>query len=344
MVDPTIEKLNSLDTSTYKLYTTIDSQYITSCLSAAAYFKIPDKLKEGPKTTEELATEHSIIPDRLFRMLRLLASSGVFSYNPNTKSWSNTELSLSLSSEYNAVNSLIESFPDFNQTLLTLLPSLRSEQSSFALTHGVNLGEYLQESPSDRSIFIKVMRTLYENQRKYLKGLLNFEDSSTILMIGVGNDTYLCDILNDNPAAKGAMLELPSWKDRVLSQFIQANLSNRAEFIEGSPLDYIPQGYDTHIIKFYLNDYSDENALRILNNSRNSISDNGKCFIIEYVITEEDSSQTSVLLNDLYLLTYSNGLERTEPEWVNLLNKARYRIEKRILLEDKLNILICIPI
>jgi hypothetical protein len=285
-----------------------------------------------------------MIPDRLFRMLRLLASSGVFSFDPNTKSWSNTELSLSLSSEYYAVNSLIESFPDFNQTLMTLLPSLRSEQSSFALTHGVNLGEYLQESPSERSIFIRVMRTLYEDQRKYLRGLLKFEDSSRILMIGVGNETYLCDILNDNPFAKGGMLELPSWKDRALFQFVQNNLSDRAEFIEGSPLDFIPQGYNTHIIKFYLNNYSEENALRILNNSRNSIPENGRCFIIEYVITDEDSSQTSALLSDLYLLTYSNGLERTEPEWIHLLNKARYRIEKRILLEDKLNILICIPI
>src|ERR1700682_5474109 len=56
----------------------ITGYWISQAIYAAAKFGIADHLKDGPKTVGELATASSTNPDGLYRLLRALASVGVF--------------------------------------------------------------------------------------------------------------------------------------------------------------------------------------------------------------------------------------------------------------------------
>src|SRR5436190_22362333 len=56
----------------------ISGYWISQAIFAAAKFGIADHLKNGPKTVNELAAATSTNADALYRLLRALASVGIF--------------------------------------------------------------------------------------------------------------------------------------------------------------------------------------------------------------------------------------------------------------------------
>src|SRR5215471_6964292 len=56
----------------------ITGYWISQAIYAAAKFGIADHLKDGPKSVGELAAATSTNPDALYRLLRALASVGIF--------------------------------------------------------------------------------------------------------------------------------------------------------------------------------------------------------------------------------------------------------------------------
>ena len=56
----------------------ITGYWISQAIYAAAKFGIADQLKDGPRTIEQLAADTSTNPDALYRLLRALASVGIF--------------------------------------------------------------------------------------------------------------------------------------------------------------------------------------------------------------------------------------------------------------------------
>ncbi len=60
------------------MFQLLNGYRITQTLSVAAKLGIADLLVDGPKTPEELAAEAGVNADALYRILRALASEGVF--------------------------------------------------------------------------------------------------------------------------------------------------------------------------------------------------------------------------------------------------------------------------
>jgi hypothetical protein len=54
------------------------SKLISQAICIVAKLKIADYLKDGPKSVDELAEESKTHPDSLYRLLRMLASLGIF--------------------------------------------------------------------------------------------------------------------------------------------------------------------------------------------------------------------------------------------------------------------------
>jgi len=69
----------------------ITGYWVSQAIYAAAKFGIADHLKNGPKTVQELASATSTNPDALYRLLRALASTGIFAEG-EARQFSNTPL------------------------------------------------------------------------------------------------------------------------------------------------------------------------------------------------------------------------------------------------------------
>src|SRR5438046_2503876 len=63
----------------------ITGYWISQAIYAAAKFGIADQLKDGPKTVEELAAATSTNPDAMYRLLRALASVGIFAEGESSR-------------------------------------------------------------------------------------------------------------------------------------------------------------------------------------------------------------------------------------------------------------------
>lgn len=79
------DQLQTLVLPRESLRQSIDAYQLSQCLYVAAKLGIADLLKGGPKHYEELAKASGAHPKSLFRLLRLLASAGVFNQLPDER-------------------------------------------------------------------------------------------------------------------------------------------------------------------------------------------------------------------------------------------------------------------
>ncbi|HEY9705687.1 MAG TPA: methyltransferase, partial [Allocoleopsis sp.] len=105
-------------------------------------------------------------------------------------------------------------------------------------------------------------------------------------------------------------------------------VSDRCELVSGDFFVSVPQGADCYIMKHIIHDWNDESCMKILNNCRQSMSDNGKVLLVEGVIFPGNDPSTAKII-DLEMLVMTNGgKERTENEYKTLLNSSGLELTK----------------
>lgn len=80
-------------------------------------------------------------------------------------------------------------------------------------------------------------------------------------------------------------------------------------------------------MRFIIHDWVDEDCLRILKPIRDVIpseAEGGRLYIADSVL-DEKSERLKYML-DLQMLTFTGAMERTEVEFVRLLERARFKI------------------
>jgi SAM-dependent methyltransferase len=337
------EIIQPTDLLEHEVLTFIESGYLLPSLGAAVRLQVAEKLSESPKTTEELVQGTATIPRKLFKVLRYLASYGVFSYDEATEKWSNTPASLLTTMDKRGPEIILNTSNFFVLPLDHIEPTLKTGQPAFELAHGKNWVEYLQDNPDTAKLFQGFMQQRTEGAISDLSGNLHFEGATNILDIGGGNGTLLSKVLEENPQAVGSVLELPYMQAQVEEKIQQNSLGERMHYLEGNFFDSIPSGFDTHIFKNVLLDWNDEQAEKILSNSRRAIAENGRLVVIEQIIEEEEGKSLGNKLLDLHMMLTTGGKVRTEAEYLELLSKAGYRGLKRIVIGEEFSILISVP-
>jgi hypothetical protein len=95
-------------------------------------------------------------------------------------------------------------------------------------------------------------------------------------------------------------------------------------FVGGSFLEEVPSGGEIYILRHILHDWTDEDAATILSKVREAIPKNGVLLIIETIISPGNEPSFGKLL-DLNMLVLFGGRERTETQYRQLLEQARFR-------------------
>lgn len=68
-----------LQNSSFTVMDMLSQGQLSQAIYIVAKFRIADYLKNGPKSVEELAEQSKTNPHSLYRLLRMLASVGIFS-------------------------------------------------------------------------------------------------------------------------------------------------------------------------------------------------------------------------------------------------------------------------
>jgi O-methyltransferase domain len=283
---------------------------MAKALAAVVDAGVPEALANGPQPVSELSGD----PDTLHRLLRALASDGVFrEAEPGV--FEHTEESRRLLGP--GWSEFAHLFGGVFFEATTELHASTSD-SPFEGRFGTGFWEWLAEHPDERAAFDAAMAGERDRAAERIAAR-EWRDGEVVVDVGGGNGALLAELVQLRPELRGIVLDLP---ETVRDE---AALGDRIEFVEGSFFDSVPEG-DTYVLSGILHDWPDGDAARILQTIRKAAPAHARLLINESVIAPGNEQDGAKWL-DLLMLVLAGGRERDEGQWRALLEGAGFRVE-----------------
>jgi hypothetical protein len=322
----------------------INAGRTAQAIYVAAKLGIADLLSDGPKTVVVLAELTATHSPSLHRLLRALASLGIFVEQAD-HSFGLTPLADLLRSDGADSLRSVALFvldPYWWTSTGELLYCIQTGQPAPPHLHGVDEWEYLAQHHDTGAVFQAAMTA---NTLQQIPAILEAYDFSTIrklVDVGGGHGTLLAGILQAHPTLHGILFDHPQIVSYATSVLEDGRVADRCQVVSGDLFGDIPSGGDTYVLKLILHDWDDRRALQILANLRRSISTSATVLLVEHVILPGNDPQPGKLL-DLAMLAYNGGRERSAEEWETLLDNAGFRLTRLIPTRVAVSILECKP-
>ena len=282
---------------------------VTRALGLAADLRVAQALSAGPRSSAELARERGVDADALHRVLRALASDGIFEESePGV--FRNTAASEVLARE--GWDDFAHLFGDVWLQAVAAIDA--SGQASFSRVHGDEFWAWLAARPDERAGFDRAMAQGWQGRLERLESL-DWRGDEVVVDVGGGNGSLLVALLERHPRMRGIVLDLP---ETVRDE--QA-LGDRCRFVQGSFFESVPHG-DVHLLSTILHDWDDESARRILETVRAAA---GKRLVVLDGVIEPGNAPDGAKWLDLLMLVIAGGRERTAQQWRALLADAGWR-------------------
>ena len=300
-------------------------------LRVAAELDIAGILEKEPKTIGELATLTGSDPVALLRLMRALASQRVFKKRKDGR-YVNTSLSKVLVEGKGSLRYMVmQHLGTINWSVFNDLSySVRSGKSAFSKVFGKKIYEFLAENPEESILFDKSMTNLTEIGIEPFLSAYNFRKCRTIADIGGGEGLLLASILYINKNATGILFDLPEGLNNANNILRKYGVHDRVKIIEGNFFDFVPEGYETYLLKNILHNWGDADCIRILSNTRRSMMENGKILILEMMLDEGNKASFGKLLDLQMMVFMESGKERTRKEFEILLGQSGLLINRII--------------
>jgi len=301
----------------------VDDLEFLHTIFAATQLGIADFLDQGPCSVTALAEATATHAPSLYRLLRALASHGVFRENADG-SFSLTSLAgpLRRNAPDSIRNSLLLAGSEAAlRAWADLAFSVRTGQPAFEHLYGKTWYDYLDEQPELAHLFRTAMTNLSLRAGPALVASYDFSPFQTVVDVGGGQGGLLALILDRNPSVSGGLFDSPhviagagGAIDRLVAQ-------GRAEKVVGDFFQAVPRGGDAYVLKFIVHDWDDARAVAVLERCRDAMAPNGRILLVELIVPEgnEPSPAKSI---DLTMLLLFHGRERTEAEYRALLQRA----------------------
>ena len=301
----------------------------SQALYVAAKLGIADLLADGPKTVEQLAAATNTDAPSLYRVMRALASIGVFT-EQERGTFALTATAEPLRSD--VPNSLrdVTIFwgEDWHWEVWgKILYSVRTGKSAWSQIHGDDVFDYFARNPEAGEIFNRAMSSFSGIATAAVVDAYDFGGIQTIVDIAGGHGRVLTAILEANPKMRGVLFDLAHVIAGARRQVAASTAAERVEFIAGDFFANVPEGADAYIMKHIIHDWDDERALTILKNVKRAMNPAGRVLLVEAVIADGNNQDFGKLL-DLEMLVSPGGKERTADEYKELFARAGLKMTR----------------
>ena len=289
---------------------------VTRAIGIVADLQVADALAAGPRPVAEIAQETGADPDTLHRVLRALASDGVFA-EESPGVFRNTPTSELLRTG--------GGWDDFAHLFGNVWHRTAGELDAsgapaFPRMFGTDFWSWLAEHPDERAAFDRAMSLGDDDVGQLAQ--VEWRDE-TVVDVGGGNGTLLLALLRRYPDLRGIVFDLPE------TQRDESAFGDRCTFVEGSFFESVPRG-DVHLLAKILHDWSDEDALKILRSVH--AAGGSRLVVLDAVIPPGNDPHGSKWL-DLLMLALLGGRERDERQWRELLGTGGF---EPVRIEDGL--------
>jgi len=308
------------------LYQLASAHYLSQALYVAAELGIADLLVDGPQTHQTLAAQTATHGPSLRRVLRLLASAGVFDERADGR-FELTPIGAALCSGPGTFRATARLFggPMVWQSWGDLLTTVRSGEPAFRRIFKSDSFEYFADHPEDAAVFDEAMGSFTAMTADAMAAAYDFSSMRSVIDLGGGEGRLLTGILRAYPRLRGTVLDLPRLAEGAARQIAAAGLTDRYCFVGGNFFEAIPDGFDAYLLKHVIHDWDDASALRILGNCRRAMGPEAKLLIVEGVYPpriDRSPASRGAAANDVNMLVCTGGRQRSEAEFRELYAAA----------------------
>lgn len=303
---------------------------MTQALGVAAKLGIADLLADGEKPVDELASASEAHAPSLYRILRSLASTGVF-VETAPRVFANTQVSNLLRSDVpgsmrNGVIFMAE--PWHYNVWGNMLHSARTGETAWKATHGQEVFDWFPSHPEESEIFNRAMTDMSAGAAPAVVAAYDFSGINVLADIAGGHGLLLAQILKSNSEMKGILFDMDHVIAGADEMLETQGVADRVEKVSGDFFKEVPSA-DAYIMKHIIHDWDDERSIKIMQSIHRAMIGDGKVLLIEMVIPEGNDPHPGKIL-DLEMLTSPGGLERTEAEYASLFERAGFRLNRII--------------
>jgi len=307
-----------------------DGLILHQALYAAAQLGVADHLDSGWRSAADVARELKVNEGALYRVLRLLASQGIFEEN-DVRCFKNNQVSKFLRADVpGSVRPLLLFWgSDFHYPCFgKILHSIQTGESSRTLLSGTDGFEHLRQNPEQARLFDDAMTTMSELVAPAIASAYDFAAWESLMDVGGGNGILLAQILRAHPSLRGVLADQEHVLTRARQRgYLDGDLKGRASMLPCNFFEKIPTGCKAYLMKSVIHDWDEEQARIILANCRKAIPDDGVLLLVEWDLLAENVPSNGKFI-DIVMLVLTGGCERSADEYRKLLASAGFRLNK----------------
>ncbi|MET8829869.1 methyltransferase [Streptomyces sp. NPDC004610] len=299
----------------------VTAGWAAQAVSATAELGVADALADGPRPVDEIATATGSHAPSLYRLLRAGADIGLFTEHDD-RVFDLTDLGATLRTD--SPTSLRDfaiwtGLPAERHSWAGLTDAVRTGRTAFPEVLGTPVWDYMHDHPEVLGVFDRAMTELSRRIIAPVVAAYDFGRFATVVDAGGGRGALLAAVLKSAPTARGVLYDRPEVIAGAGEPLREAGVADRAELVAGDFFESVPGETDAVILSNIIHDWDDQPSRRILANSRDALTDDGRVLLVEAVLPDRPRPSPMVSLMDLDMLVVAGGRQRTADEFATLL-------------------------
>src|SRR4051794_34790054 len=263
----------------------IGGYQISQAVYTVASLKLADAIAAGANTTEQLAEHAGAVPDRVHRLLRTLASVGLFTQTA-PRTWALTPAGQTLRSDVpGSLHALAVMWNEEHYDAFRgLIDAVRRPQPAFDQRFGTDWWSYLGEHPDSAEKFYAAMWSIGKKVHAAALQGAELGDARHLVDVGGGAGGLTAGFLGRYPQVRATLLEQPHALPAAQQLLSQAGVADRVTLTPGDFFEAVPSGGDVYLLSMILHDWADEEAIELLRVVRRAMPAESRLLIVEAVL------------------------------------------------------------
>lgn len=309
------------------------STLVARAIGIVTELGISDLVAREPQTAAELAAATRTHAGALYRLMRLLASHGIYEEDGDGRFHLTPPAAVLKREGDDSLYDIVRlAWQDMTWDTYRHLPhTIKTGEPAFTKAFGADFFDYLAAHPDINARFDASMALFSEPENNIIARTYDFAAVSRIVDVGGGHGGLLAAVLKAYPTLRGVLFDQ---RQVVADSHLlhDAGVLNRCDIVSGDFFEAVPPGGDTYVLKRILHDWDDRRAVRILRTCAAALGESGRLLTIDAVIKPGNAPDPNKAM-DVGIMALTPGRERTEDDFRTLYDAAGLTVTRVVATE-----------
>jgi hypothetical protein len=315
----------------------IVGKWVSKPIYVVAELGIADMLAGGARSIGDLARDSQTHAPYLYRLMRALASVGIFSESED-KHFELTPMAQCLRTGSMRSMALMFESEWSDKAWARLLDCVRTGGTPFEKAHGMSLSDWLAANPHAAGVFNEANAVKAAASHRAIVDVYDFSGITSLTDVGGGLGTLMAEILIAHPSIRGVVADIPRVVRQAAATIRGGGIEDRCDLVECDFFQSIPSGSDAYLMSHILHDWPDDRCKTILENCHRAMTPGSKLLVVEIIVAAGNEPSVAKLL-DIEMLVTTGGRERTAAEFKELLTASGFELARIVPTTEGISVI-----